>query len=53
VVDKFDYDSHTIIHCSSIMGNMFIPLLIIHGKTLDDAIWDDEWRDGEMEGWMH
>jgi hypothetical protein len=28
-------------------GNVLMPLLVIHRKTVDDAVWEDGWRDGQ------
>jgi hypothetical protein len=28
-------------------GNMLIPLLVIHQKTIDDAVWEEGWWDGQ------
>jgi hypothetical protein len=27
-------------------GDVLMPLLVIHRKTVDDAVWEDGWRDG-------
>jgi hypothetical protein len=28
-------------------GDMLMPLLVIHRKTVDDAVWEDGWLDGQ------
>jgi hypothetical protein len=29
----------------SMAGDILMPLLIVHRKTIDDAVWDEGWRD--------
>jgi hypothetical protein len=31
----------------SMAGDVLTPLLIIHRRTIDDAVWEDGWRNGE------
>jgi hypothetical protein len=31
----------------SIAGDALMPLLVIHRRTIDDAVWEDGWRDGQ------
>jgi hypothetical protein len=28
-------------------GDVLMPLLVIHRKTIDDAVWEEGWRDGQ------
>jgi hypothetical protein len=31
----------------SMAGNTLMPLLVIHRKTIDAAVWEEGWRDGQ------
>jgi hypothetical protein len=31
----------------SMAGDTLMPLLVIHRKTIDDAVWEEGWRDGQ------
>jgi transposase len=31
----------------SMAGDVVVPLLVIHRKTIDDAVWEEGWRDGQ------
>jgi hypothetical protein len=31
----------------SMAGDVLMPLLVIHRKTIDDAVWEEGWRDGQ------